>query len=407
MISEQIQSITSIVHNEFYIKSGNGPWIQRNIFENVEYDEYENKQIEILQQKVEEKGLKINLKRSTLLKMLMAAQYDVERAIINCQLHLKFMKEYKKSDFQKDLMKGYLYVCGFDNQYRPVIIFRQYCDIKIITYFLETVRRFLLIDYYVENWTIIIDLELDLPVLELEDLLYLQLQFYGNLNKMLIINGPDDIQVILKQFTDKFPDLSVKLQVITEYSQLLQYIPKDQLEIKYGGDQPNVIQFWPIQKREGISGLVNGNNNKTSHLSIVSLNSSSVNKKSSFMKITVLEENGNPLLNQQMAVFEDKVLQSSESSIQDQAPLQDYEEKYKSYLSTSTKKNCIDKVQFMDMDDQSGEEQQSKEGQNEKKKKRKLQMDEKQVKIQRIKMEGEKESIVANPSCCSKNCSIF
>lgn len=53
----------------------------------------------------------------------------------------------------------------------------------------------------------------------------------------------------------------------------------------------------PLLKREGISGLLNGNNNKTSHLSIASLNSSSVNKKSSFMKITVLEENGNPLLN--------------------------------------------------------------------------------------------------------------
>ncbi|CAD8061952.1 unnamed protein product [Paramecium sonneborni] len=405
MISEQLQSITSIVHNgksenykEFYIKSGNGPWIQRNIFENVEYDEYENKQIQILQCKLEEKGMKINLRRSSLLKMLMAAQYDVERAIINCQLHKQFLKEYKKSDYQRDLVKGYLYVCGFDNQYRPVIIFRQYCDIKVISYFLETVKRCLLIDYYVENWTIIIDLELDLPVLELEDLKYLQLQFFGNLNKILIINGPDDVCGILKQFTDKFPDLTVKLQVINEYQQLFQYIPKDQLEIKYGGDQANVIQYWPLQKREATSGLLNGNNNKASHLSIGSLNSSSINKKSSFMKITVLEENGNPLLNQQMAVFEDKVLQSSESSIQEQPPLQDYEEKYKSYLSTSTKKNFKHKELFMDMDDQNDEDIKNQS---------KQQYDQKQLKNRRISMEGEKESIVANPSCCSKNCLIF
>ena len=60
-------------YEEFYIKSGNGPRIERNIFENVEYDEYENKQIEILLQKIVEKGTKINLRRSTLLKMLMAA----------------------------------------------------------------------------------------------------------------------------------------------------------------------------------------------------------------------------------------------------------------------------------------------------------------------------------------------
>lgn len=51
MINDGIQSI---VHPgnfiilikiiiEYYIKSGNGPAIVRNIFENVEYDDYENK----------------------------------------------------------------------------------------------------------------------------------------------------------------------------------------------------------------------------------------------------------------------------------------------------------------------------------------------------------------------------
>lgn len=84
---------------------------------------------------------------------------------------MKFLKEYVKSDYSKELSRGYLYVSGFDNQYRPVIVFRQYCDIKIIGYFLEAVKRQLLIDYYVETWTIIIDLDIDLPVLELEDLL--------------------------------------------------------------------------------------------------------------------------------------------------------------------------------------------------------------------------------------------
>ena len=43
----------------------------------------------------------------------------------------------------------------------------------MIAYFLETVKRQLLIDYYVENWTIILDLDTDLPILELDDLLFL------------------------------------------------------------------------------------------------------------------------------------------------------------------------------------------------------------------------------------------
>lgn len=53
----------------------------------------------------------------------------------------------------------------------------------------------------------------------------------------------------------------------------------------------------PLIKREahtGTSKLLKKNN---SHLSINSMGSS-INKKPSFMKITVLEENGNPLLNQ-------------------------------------------------------------------------------------------------------------
>lgn len=35
-------------------------------------------------------------------------------------------------------------------------------------------------------------------MLELDDLLYLQLHFYGNLNKILILNGPEDINDIVK-----------------------------------------------------------------------------------------------------------------------------------------------------------------------------------------------------------------
>ncbi|CAD8141961.1 unnamed protein product [Paramecium octaurelia] len=413
------EGITSIVHSEFYIKSGNGTSIQRNIFENVDYDDYEKQLIEEIKTKMKEKGLQVKLKRSILLKMLMAAQYNIEKAIINCQSHLNFLQEYQKQDCVNELKKGHLYVCGFDNQFRPVIVIRQYCDIKIMAYFLETVKRQLLIDYYVENWTVILDLDTDLPVIELDDLLYLQLHFYGNLNKILIVNGPDDIDDIVKQFTEKIKDLQVKIKIITEYQQILQYIPKEQLEIKYGGDFNNIELFWPILKRETHTGT-NRLLKKNSHLSINSMGSS-INKKPSFMKITVLEENGNPLLNQQVEVFEDQIESQQEEQQQQQNNFQqqqqqqqqqqeDFEEKSKSYQSSTTKKQDQQFIQIDDDEDDLIE----MESENMEKRKGKKQITKKYGEATKTTtysqkqtiLEGEKE-IPSSFSCCSRSCSVF
>ena len=57
----------------------------------------------------------------------------------------------------------------------------------------------------------------------------------------------------------------------------------------------------------------NGITNKASHMSAISVVSSSVQKKSSFMKITVLEENGNPLMNQELEVHDELLGLSSDS----------------------------------------------------------------------------------------------
>lgn len=73
-------------------------------------------------------------------------------------------------DPTKELKQGSIYTCGFDKQFRPVVIINRFISIKLIAYFLETVKRYLLMDYYVENWTVILDLDKDLPSLDLEDL---------------------------------------------------------------------------------------------------------------------------------------------------------------------------------------------------------------------------------------------
>lgn len=79
----------------------------------------------------------------------------------------------------------------------------------IIAHFLEAVKRNLLIDYYVENWTVILDLSKELPGLDLDDLLMLQVNFCGSLNKILVVNGPEDLESILKAFTGTWLTLRV------------------------------------------------------------------------------------------------------------------------------------------------------------------------------------------------------
>ncbi|KAM3139745.1 hypothetical protein pb186bvf_008203 [Paramecium bursaria] len=351
-----------------------------NKYINVDYDEYETQQINALKQALELKLFSENLKPSTLLKMLVVAEYDVDKAVENCIQHTLFLKNYKKQNFTTELQKGTIYTCGFDKQQRPVIIIQDFISIYIIAYYLETVKRNLLVDYYVENWTIILDLDKDLPTLQIEELLFMQLNFCGNLNKILIINSPIDIQKIVTQFYEKFKYLKAKVKIIDDQADLLMYIPKDQLEQKYGGDKADLTIFWPIIKREKpklFSPMPSGSN-----LSIAISEHSP--RKSSMMKIVVLEENGNALVDQQVEVEDYKTEKDFKTE-------KDYKtEKDKMTLkSTTFQRPQMDEVNIL--------------------KKQKLHKfgDTKSNTFTQRQTIMEGESPHSNGQCCSRGCIIF
>ncbi|CAD8087545.1 unnamed protein product [Paramecium sonneborni] len=240
-------------HSKFYIKSGTEGMIVRNIYEKVDYEEYEMKSIDNFKQIIQV-PLPIQWKTSDYLKMLISADFYIQGALQNLQVHLSWLNLYKNMELNiAQLECGDFYIFGMDKQLRPVIIIKHLENKNFLTfqYLLETVKRQVLIPYFIENWTIIYDCqnqeqnfyEIDFDFQYIKELM---INFCGNLNNLLIVNSKLNFQQILNFIPNK-NQVHSKIKLINNLDDLQQYILKEQLEEKYHGECQNVTKFWPPQ----------------------------------------------------------------------------------------------------------------------------------------------------------------
>ncbi|CAD8067041.1 unnamed protein product [Paramecium primaurelia] len=248
-------------HSKFYIKSGTEGMIVRNIYEKVDYEEYEMKSIDNFKTKIQV-PLPNSWKTSDYLKMLISADFSIQGALQvhqniyleNLQIHLGWLNLYQNMEPNINQLKsGDFYIFGIDKQSRPVIIIKHLDNENFLTfqYLLETVKRQVLIPYFVENWTIIYDCqnqeynfyEIDF---NFENIKELMINFCGNLNNLLIVNSKLNFQQILNYIPNK-TQIHSKIKLLNNLDDLQQYILKEQLEEKYNGECSNVKIYWPPQ----------------------------------------------------------------------------------------------------------------------------------------------------------------
>ncbi|CAD8184919.1 unnamed protein product [Paramecium pentaurelia] len=240
-------------HSKFYIKSGTEGMIVRNIYEKVDYEEYEIKLIDDFKTKIQV-PLPNSWKTSDYLKMLISADFSIQGALQNLQIHLSWLNLYQSMEPNIDQLKcGDFYIFGIDKQSRPVIIVKQLenDNFRTFQYLLETVKRQVLIPYFIENWTIIYDCqnqennfyEIDFNFDNIKELM---INFCGNLNNLLIVNSKLNFQQILNYLPNR-NQIHSKIKLINNINDLQQYILREQLEEKFNGECQNVTTFWPPQ----------------------------------------------------------------------------------------------------------------------------------------------------------------
>jgi len=164
---------------------------------------------------------------------------------------------------KKFIEKGYLYIHGRDNKFRPIIVFNAYTidsknfdvDLMIdaLTFFFEFLITYILLPGQIENWIFITDLKgmslTSIPFNAIKKLIsYLQHNYRGRLSVMYIVNAPSSIYIPW-QMAKKFMEESTakKMQFIKKQvpEGLKEHAHTEQIEVKYGGSADNVTQFWP------------------------------------------------------------------------------------------------------------------------------------------------------------------
>jgi hypothetical protein len=75
----------------------------------------------------------------------------------------------------------------------------------------------------------------------------MQVNFAGRLDKMFILNPSTGLNFswrVISSFVN--PDTAEKITFlgVKEFPKILEKIPVEQLEVKFGGTIPNVVTFW-------------------------------------------------------------------------------------------------------------------------------------------------------------------
>lgn len=225
----------------------------------IELESY-NKKIESHHKKLR---IPANFKSSNILRFIQAASYNIQKAIEILNAHL----EWKKNTFplkmtsraMEILNSGFVYVCGRDCKYRPIIILNAdyYFNLKkvyslkeiqlAIVYFLEFIVENLLIPGQVENWNIICDMGtlnlISIPKDLLDLFKLLQYNYRCRLYVIYILNMNSFLEVIWK-ITKSLIETTTynKIKFLTKEKQsvIFNSINPTQIEERFGGKAKNL-----------------------------------------------------------------------------------------------------------------------------------------------------------------------
>jgi hypothetical protein len=160
---------------------------------------------------------------------------------------------------------GLIYFYGRDRMYRPVLILniRKILDMKmplddvknLLLYVIEWGIKNMLLPGKVEAYSVIVDLTkvgvFEIPVGMLQNMVrILQNNYRGRMYKFFLFNAPmliKGIYTLVKPLLEKFTQEKVNV-IGSSGKEILSILPETQLEVKFGGKAPNLMEFLPPLK---------------------------------------------------------------------------------------------------------------------------------------------------------------
>jgi len=263
-------SSVGINHSAEYIKSGSGKDSIRRIFHNVRFDEFESQAIEECEAYLVEQETRLPQEwtQSETLKYLYATKFDAKSSAQLIQAYLDWHQNPQSltltAGAQMCLESGAVYMWGFDNQCRPVLIvdLTKLAAIEAtaedfqgaLAVSMEILKTCFFVPGKVENWVIILDAQ-NIPTLENAKIdtltLVLNCYFPSTLEKLIIISSPESEEAHYNFFQGIDKEMAQQVEVVAsnDLFRLQNYIPPTSLEKKYGGVAPTLEAFWPPQGR--------------------------------------------------------------------------------------------------------------------------------------------------------------
>ncbi|CAD8065582.1 unnamed protein product [Paramecium sonneborni] len=261
--------VYQIKHDAFYIKHGEGKNHTRKIFFNQEFDEYEKQKIQELTISIQQHKLTLpsDWCQELTLKYCYSGGFEISKCIQRLQKHLEWIHDENyqvlSPEAEQYLKQGYIYQFGRDHQYRPVI----YIQLQMIsknkvhvptllnaaTAIGNIVTKFMYTRGYVENWIVILDSGgsglFDFPFSTLNMINeFFSINYTSSLHKMFILN-PSFFFNSSWKLIEKIihPETAAKINFLKaqDFYKLQELIPAEEIEIKYGGQHPNLTTFWP------------------------------------------------------------------------------------------------------------------------------------------------------------------
>lgn len=157
---------------------------------------------------------------------------------------------------------GMFYPCGRDKHFRPILVYNcKKIDLKDIenslkaTIFVhEEVMQHMFLPGQVESWNIIYDLGgmgiTEIPTGTLKTMLQkMSANYGGRLYRLWVVNAPMSITFswkIVTAFLDQVTVDKIKISKSSTDKDMWNLCDKSQIEVRYGGTQPNRESYWYI-----------------------------------------------------------------------------------------------------------------------------------------------------------------
>ncbi|EAR86555.2 CRAL TRIO domain protein (macronuclear) [Tetrahymena thermophila SB210] len=260
----------NIKHEDKYILHGEGKKAGRKIYHNTQFSAFEQQGIAQFKQ-VLEKDQEIKLPSDWTdvdnLKMCYSARFDMQKCIKQTKEHIAWRNDVDMhtidEESKKLLESGFVYLLGRDKQYRPVVVLdctkinvkkqgeknvmRALCVLQ------DMIKKYMFVNYHIENWVFIIDTGgmglFDLPINALKMIIgAMSINYCACMDKVFILNpsfGLNASWSVVSAMMDHESAEKITMLKKDKYPKILEKIPAEMLEQKFGGKVPNVTQFWP------------------------------------------------------------------------------------------------------------------------------------------------------------------